>query len=425
MTGPVSTRVSDRTLRRLAWPVPVLLAAAFVVSGLVAAASPPVDHAGGSWEGGGLVAQALFGVAILAFPATGLLILRQQPRNRVGWVLQAIGLVWLLTTVAEAYTLYGLQTRPGSLPAAELVAALDAGLWAPGIGLMATFLLLVYPDGHLPSRRWRPVAWLSAVAIVMVTVVITLTPGPRGAGPRPDHPNPLGLESAPELMTALLVIFLPLLPLCIVASAAALVLRFRRSTGVERLQLTWLASGGAVVAALYAVSMLGTLTKGVAAQDQTVADPAWLTAVQTLTLLSFVLLPVSIGMAILRYRLYDIDVVVNRALVYGSLTAALAAVYLVSVLVLQLVLSPLTDKSDLAVAASTLAAAAVFRPARSRIQGVVDRRFFRRRYDAARTLDDFAARLRQEVDLEAVSADLRSVVRDTVSPAHASVWLRP
>ena len=216
-----------------------------------------------------------------------------------------------------------------------------------------------------------------------------------------------------------------LLPVCVVACAAALVTRFRRSSGVERLQLKWLATAGGTVAAIYLLLMsLGALASLGAFGDESVVRATWLGWLETGTVVSFVLIPIALGFALMRYRLYDIDVVINRTLVYGLLTAALAVVYLSSVLVLQLVLSPLTDQSDLAVAASTLAVAALFRPARARIQAVVDRRFFRRRYDAARTLDDFASRLRHEVDLEAVGADLRATVRDSVAPAHVSLWVR-
>ncbi len=421
MTGPETARVSDRVLRRLSWLVPVLVAAVYAVSVPVSLAEPEPSSSG-SWEGG-LLSDLMFGAVILTFPSTGLLILRRQPRNTIGWLLQGIGAAWGVTGAVETYAAYGLAVRPGSLPGAELTAALGAGGWAPGIGIMGTFLLLLYPDGRLPSPRWRVVAWLSALTITVVTVTTTLFPGPIGVAPAPQLQNPLGLEALRAELVVVLAVALPMFPLCILASAAALVRRFRGSHGVERLQLKWLATASAAVAFLYLSAMVASLPRIVSSSDQ--GDPGWLLMLQNATLLSFVLLPLSIGTAILRHRLYDIDVVINRALVYGSLTAALAAVYLVSVLVLQLVLSPLTDQSDLAVAASTLAAAAVFRPARSRIQGGVDRRFFRRRYDAARTLDDFAVRLRHEVDLETVGADLTSVVRDTVAPAHASLWLRP
>lgn len=450
MTGPPATRVSDHTLRRLSWVVPVLLAAVYAVSVPILLAGP--TQQGGTWEGGGALTGVLFPAVVLTFPLTGLLIVRRQPRNTVGWVLQGVGAAWGLTALTDAYAAYGLAVRPGSVPGAQVAAALSSSGWAPGIGLMGTFLLLLYPDGHLPSPRWRPLAVLSVVTITVVTVTITLSPGPLRVGPEPGLRNPLGLESLRTELLAVLAVALPLFVLCILASAAGLVRRFRRSHGVERLQLKWLATAGAAVAMLYLCGMAASLSRISLSSDQ--GDPGWLIMLHNASVLSFVLLPLSIGVAMLRHRLYDIDLVINRALVYGALTAALAAVYLASVLVLQLMLfglgsntvedsgpttgtardlekvgdrvpGPLIGQSDLAVAVSTLAAAAIFRPAKARIQAVVDRRFFRHRYDAVRTLDDFTARLRHEVDLEAVSADLTTVVRDTVAPVHASVWLRP
>jgi hypothetical protein len=308
------------------------------------------------------------------------------------------------------------------VPAPDVAAAINEASWAPWIGLIGTFLILLYPDGHLPSPRWRPVGWLSAVTIVVVTIAIMFSPGTLEESPVPDMVNPLGSQVAQPILTVLLIVFFPLLPLCFGACALALVLRFRRTRGIERQQVKWLATAGAVVALLYLVTMLSVLL----AELTVLVDEraGWITALQTVSILSLLLLPAAIGMAILRHGLYGIDVIINRALVYGFLSVTLASVYVGSILLLQAVLSPLTDQSDLAVAGSTLAVAAVFRPARTRIQSVVDRRFYRSRYDAARILDDFASRLRHELDLDAVGADLRAAVHDTVQPAHVSLWLR-
>ena len=411
--------LSNSTLRRSAWAVWWFLAATF-------SATVPlslVDRARTleSWGSAGLAGEIAFAIVMVSFPLTGLLILRRQPRNTIGWLLQGIGLVIGLSAFADNYARYGLILDPGSVPGPDVAAALSEGAWALWIGLTGTFLLLLYPDGHLPSPRWRPVAWLSAVTTVAVFLVVDLSPGRLEESPVPTLSNPLVLESARPLFTALLAIVPPLLPLCIVACAVALVRRFRRSVGIERLQLKWLATAGALVAVLYLLAM-GTSALTQVATGQA---PGWVSALQSASLLAFILLPAAIGTAILRYRLYDIDVVINRTLVYGSLTATLAGVYLGSVLLLQLVLSPLTDQSDLAVAGSTLAVAALFRPARARIQSLVDRRFYRNRYDAARTLEAFSGQLRHELDLEAVGTGLRTAVRDTVQPSHVSLWLRP
>jgi len=416
------TSLSDRTLRRLAWAVWWFFVAVLTVS--VPLSFVEREVTGETWGAGagGAASELVFVAVVMTFPLTGVLILRRQPRNPIGWLLHAIGLVWGLTGVADSYATYGLAVDPGSLPGPDVVAALNEGTWAPGLGLMGTFLILLFPDGHLPSPRWRPVAWLCAVTIVMVTLAIDLLPGRLEESPVPTLDNPIALESAqPVLMTALIV-FLPLLPLCIFACAVGLVLRFRRSHGLEREQLKWLATAGALVALLYLATMVATLLEQ--NTSFTGETPWWLAALQTASTPAFVLLPIAIGVAILRHNLFDLDVVINRALVYGALTATLAGFYLGSVLLLQLVLSPLTDQSDLAVAGSTLAVAALFRPARSRIQSTVDRRFYRHRYDAVLILDAFSGRLRHELDIEAVGTDLGTVVRDTMQPEHLSLWLR-
>ncbi len=411
------SRLPDGALRLIAWAAPVFLAGTMSI-GLALSLSdrtPTSQHAS--------VAFALFS---LTFPCTGLLILRRQPRNTIGWLLQLIGLVWGVSSLADSYVRYALLLHPGSVPGARVVAALNEGSWVPGIGLMGTFLLLLFPDGRLPSPRWRPVAWASAMTMLLLTAVVALEPGPLDNAPVAGLDNPLAFDSSSTLVPALFVVLLAVLPVCIMASATSVLGRFRRATGVERLQLRWFVSAGVMIALLFLLSFTASVLAWATGAFSGAPGRAarWMDALETLTVWSFVLLPVSIGIAVLRYRLYAIDRVINRALVYGLLTAALACVYLVSVLVLQTLLSPLTDRSDLAVAASTLAVAALFRPVRTRVQGAVDRRFFRRRYDAARTLDDFVSRLRHEVDLDSVGDDLRATVRSTVQPASVSLWLR-
>jgi hypothetical protein len=411
-------RLSDRALRRVAWGVWWFLVAMFTFGSFIDRPDSP-DSWGG---GGGWLGDLVFGVVVLSFPLIGLLVLRRQPRNTIGWLLQGVGLVWALAGLADNYAAYGLLVDPGSLPAAAEVAAVNEGIWVPGIGLMGTYLILLFPDGHLPSPRWRPVAWLSGLTMVALTTAVIVSPGRLEEGPVPTMENPLALESAGSLIGVLLVASLVALPLCIIACAGALVGRFRRAQGVERLQLKWLATAGALVASIYLLAIAAGMFGGVTTGG---GPPTWVKVVEGLAVLSFLLLPLAIGAAVLRYRLYDIDVVINRTLVYGLLTVTLSAVYLGSVLVLQLALRPLTDRSDLAVAASTLGVAALFRPARARIQSAVDRRFYRRRYDATRILEAFADRLRHELDLEAVAVDLRDAVLETVQPAHVSLWLRP
>jgi hypothetical protein len=253
--------------------------------------------------------------------------------------------------------------------------------------------------------------------------MIALAPGTLEEAPVSGLENPLSAGPLEPVVLGLSVIALPLVPVCLVASAVSLVLRFRRSSGVQREQIKWLATAGGLVAVLFAVTLTATFAAEFAGGGSPEVLPLPIRFLQEASILSFVLLPLAIGAAILRFRLFDIDLVINRALVYGSLTALLAGVYLGSVLLLQLVLRPLTEQSDLAVAVSTLAVAGVFRPARRRIQEVVDRRFYRRRYDAALAVDAFAGRLRHQVDLDAVGADLLAAVHETVQPTHARIWL--
>jgi hypothetical protein len=269
-----------------------------------------------------------------------------------------------------------------------------------------TFLLLLFPDGRLLSRRWRPIAWCAAAGIAGVFVGNSLHSG--NLEDFPKVANPYGVDSpAIEALTG--IGYLALL-VGLVGSITSLIVRFRRAGREQREQIKWLMWAGALAVAIFVV--------GIAGYDLWGAGVA-----NTAILLGVLGLPVATGMAILRHRLYDIDVVINRTLVYGALTATLALAYLGSVLLLQLLLRPLTHQSNLAIAASTLAVAGLFRPARTRIQAIVDRRFYRRKYDAAVTLEAFSARLRDEIDLSSLSSELQAVVTETMQPAHVSLWL--
>ncbi len=412
--------VSERALRRWAWAGWWLALAAFLAGlpFLGRGAEPDAQ----SWGGGGPVSGVAFGLVVLTFPLVGLLVLREQPRNTIGWLLQAIGTVWAVNGLATVYAVYGMVVAPGSLPGAAYAAAVTEAAWVPAIGLMGTFLVLLFPDGRLPSPRWRPVAWVCALTMVLGTLGLLLGPGTMEESPVPRTQNPLAWEAGAPLLRVVMVAVLPLLPVGIVACAVALVRRFRSSRGVERLQLTWLALGGAAVALLYLLTMLSVLL----VETTGVSEPGagWVRLLQVVSLLSFGLVPAAIGVAVLRHGLYDVGLVVNRALVYTGLTATLAAVYVASVLLLQLVLSPLTQDSDLAVAGSTLAVAGLSGPARRGIQRVVDRRFYRSRYDAGRTVEEFTRRLRHQVDLDAVGSDLRATVGTSLQPSSVSLWLR-
>lgn len=405
----------DRELRRLAWAGWWFFVAALAASGLV----DLVAHGLGAAPAPAVAGAATFALVIGTFPASGLLVLRQHPRNSVGWLLLAVGVVWAVGGLGDAYATYGLTLHPGRLPLAEVGATVSNAIWAPALGVMGTFLLLHFPDGRLPGRRWRVLERVSGVVLVSLTGLLLVSPGELVEGPLAGDPNPLGVDALRPVAEMTLAGLVLALTVCIVASASSLVVRFRRSGGVERQQLKWMTAAATVMALAFFVNIL------VSAPSAEETAPGWRLVLDNLSFATWALLPAAIATAVLRHGLYDIDVVVNRALVYGSLTATLVATYLGSVLLLQLVLRPVTERSDLAVAASTLAVAALFGPARRRIQDGVDRRFYRHRYDAARTVADFSARLRQQIDLDAIGADLVRIAEDTVQPAGASLWLRP
>ena len=363
----------------------------------------------------------LVGVPFLAFPLVGALIASRRPRNPIGWICLAVGLLFMLLGVTDFYSQYGVAS-PGSVPFPVAIYSLSEWLWVPAVGLMGTYLLLLFPDGRLPSRRWRPLAWLSGVTIVLLSAVVLLDPGPlQGLG---GVRNPFGLEEHPWVADAFNIVF-PLLTVCILASALSLVLRYRRSRGEEREQIKWIAFAASVLAFLFLAGVGGSL---LASGTTGAAEPLWLKLLQNAIALSYVGVPVAVGFAVLRYRLYDIDLLINRTLVYSSLTVSLAVVYFGGVTVTQAIFRALTGQEEqpqLTIVASTLVIAALFMPLRRGIQSFIDRRFYRRKYDARKTLEAFSAKLRDETDLEALNAELVSVVRETMQPAHVSLWLRP
>jgi hypothetical protein len=424
--------VSRRTDTWLAWSLAGLSVAMFLASAALyflerSAQSP------GNWVTLGTVIGELLGfvpfLVFLAFPLVGALIATRRPENPIGWICLVAGLLWMLIIVSEAYSAYGLA-KPGSIPFPVTIhALLYAWVWVPTVGLIGIYLLLLFPNGRLPSRRWRLLAWLAGAVIAVESLAVFLTPGPlqdlRGA-----H-NPFGLEDHPWV-EGLGLIVLPLLPLCMVASAVSLVLRFRRSRGVVREQIKWLAFAATFVGLLYLGIMSTGLIIRLISAPETPSDlgsqALWGALLENVMVLSFAGVPVAIGFAVLKYRLYEIDIIINRTLVYGALTATLVALYFGGVTATQAIFRALTgqeQQAQLAIVVSTLVIAALFNPLRRRIQAFIDRRFYRRKYDAAKILEAFSAKLRDETDLDALNAELVGVVRETVQPAHVSLWLRP
>ena len=396
--------MSGRWSRRLAWGnlgVVVLLGIGLLVLSFVNRSNPKAST---------MAFDLLAMIPGLVTPTVGALVVSRQPRNPVGWIFCVAGLLLPLSGVLEGIGLHALESHPGSLLGA-LAAWASIWMFAPVLVLLGPIFFLLFPDGRPLSPRWRPLLWLSGFALFGVTVGQWFHPGALGTDPFEKLRNPVGIQAAAGVSGVVTGLGFLALLLAVLGAATSVVLRFRRSRGVVRQQMKWLAMSGVVFAlAVLFASVLFQLGYHDAGNDP--------------ILVALASVPIFAGEAMLRRRLYDIDVVINRALVYGALTAILAAVYLACVLLLQLALDPITSGSSLAVAVSTLTVAALFRPARARIQGVVDRRFYRRKYDAARTLELFSARLREQVDLEALGGELRAVVAETMQPRHVSLWLR-
>jgi hypothetical protein len=418
--------MSTRASAWLAWALAGLSGAMFVAGAILTTLSlyvtAPAAQPSSDWGSGGAIGNLLILAPFLAFTIVGALIASRRPENPIGWICLVAGLFWTLIALDDQYTAYGLATT-GVVPFPATVAALSQWLWVPPVGLLSIYLILLFPDGRLPSRRWRPLAWVSGAVMVLVSLAIALAPGPLPdlGGVR----NPFGLEGYPWIADATNVIP-ALLPLCTLASALSLVLRYRRSGSEEREQIKWIAFAGSFVGLMSLITVVSALIFAPEFADSIGTQPLWLVVLQDVELLSFAGIPVAVGIAIFRYRLYDIDVIINRTLVYGLLTATLVALYFGGIVVLQRVFVLLTGQhSTLAVVASTLLIAALFTPLRRRIQGFIDRRFYRRKYDARKTLEAFSAKLRDETDLEALNNDLVGVVKETMQPAHVSLWLRP
>ena len=354
-------------------------------------------------------------MVVLSFSTVGAVIAPRLPaHNPVGWLFCAIGFVAAMGLFVAEYAIVTLLAEPGSLasklPGGEALAWVSSWLWVVHLGLFV-YLALLFPDGKPPSPRWRLFGWVAGVVCAGGTVAVALWPETAG-GITPAN-SPLGIEVATDVVNPVETI---MLTLGLIALSSVLI-RLRRSKGIEHQQVKWFA---------YALAMLTTsaILYFVASDTMGVVWLEWVCFV--LVMVGVVGLPVAVGIAILRYRLYNIDVLINRTLVYGALTATLAAVYAGSIVLLQALLRILADQeSQLAVVASTLAIAALFSPLRRGIQSFIDRRFYRRKYDAAKTQEAFSAKLRDETNLDALRGEVVGVVQETMQPAHVSLWLRP
>ena len=397
--------MSYRTATWLAWSLWALSVALTALSLLLLALirSHPGIHVFDWWLGS---------TTIVIDVTVGAIVASRRPENPVGWLLCLSGVATSTSSFASEYAIYALLAEPNSLPMGEAMAWISA--WTlPIMNGVQVFYLLLFPTGRLPSRRWRWLAWLTVAYILVGVLTAAFSLGAHLGALGPIR-NPLGIEGLTQFYKAVLYTMSPALFL---AAAFSLVVRLRRAVGVERQQLKWLAyaAGGLVIVSILIIISIAIDTprwyEWVAYAINVVVTPG---------------VPISIGIAILRYRLYDIDIIINRTLVYGSLTVTLVALYFGGIVVLQRVFVVLTgQQSTLAVVASTLLIATLFNPLRRRIQSFIDRRFYRSRYDARKTLETFSAKLRDETDLEALNDDLVGVVAETMQPAHVGIWLRP
>jgi len=399
--------MSSRTASWLAWSLWALSMALTTLSLLLLALSlsHPGVHIFDHWLDSTLAA--------IAFSTVGAVISPRTPYdNPIGWIFCVAGLLFAVVHFFAEYAIYTLLAAPGSLlPGGEAAAWLESWLWVPQLGSVLLVILL-FPDGRLPSRGWRWFAWLSVLLVLVGALLCAFSPRPIiSLGP---INNPLAIESLPNdaykgverVVNALIFVAL-----------ISLIVRLRHARELERQQIKWF-----VYATVLMISG-GILTYPVSEAIGSV----WLKWISFVPFIVGVMaIPISMGIAIMRYRLYDIDLLINRTLVYGSLTATLVALYFGVIVVLQRLFVLLTgQQSTLAVVASTLLIAALFTPLRRRIQSFIDRRFYRKKYDARKTLEAFSAKLRDETDLDALSNDLVGVVRETMQPAYVSLWLRP
>ena len=405
---------SDRTCRRLADVIVVLCFAVVLATAALAVGASLAT--GKDVTGGGSLAEGLFFLLDApVFAVVGALIVHSQVRNPVGWLLITVGVMWALGLSMSVYAEYGIRGNPGSVPAPALVNALGIWTWIPAVGLMAIFVPLLFPDGHLPSARWRWLPWLAGVVMLVLSIASVLSPSAFDDSSLEGVTNPLAAPLPGWLVQGLIVVFFPLFPICMLAAAVAAVIRYRRSEGVERLQLKWLVTAGVCFALFFGI-MLIVAGLFPATQNNRV--------VNTLLPLTFTLFPLAIGAAILRYRLYDIDVVINRSLVFGALASFITAVYVTVVVGIGHLIGS-GDRPNLALSvAATAIIAVAFEPVRNRLQRLANRLVYGERATPYEVLSSFADRVGGAYDATRLLPLMARTVGQGVDATAAQVWLR-
>ncbi len=405
--GGLSQRVLERFVwarrvkQRWPWPLFALTVAVMAVGRYTEyRAYGPPPH--------GWFADSVMGLAFMSFPAVGALIASRDRGGGFGWLLMGIGGGAAVLVASSGYAAWAIPLGHHD-PLALLTAWIYQWLWFPLVASVATFLFLLFPTGTYPSPRWRWVGRATMLLLVLITVPNMVEDrlegeGTAGTGDRFSIDNPIGVSFLTDAEEQLDVLFVGLFPL-VILSITSLVFRYRGGDSVQRQQMKWVG----IAAILFGAAVTVGEVLGLA---------------ETLFPVLLMMLPSSMAIAIFRYRLYDVDLIINKTLVYGLLSALLATAYLTIIVLLQRLLGDVTEQNDFAVAGSTLAVAALFRPLRAHVQAFIDRRFYRRKYNARLTLESFSSRLRDDVDLDHLAQDLTSVVRETMQPAHVSVWLR-
>ncbi len=350
----------------------------------------------------------------------GALLATHRPTNPISWLFLAAAIAMGIHETAFSYVRYITEVSPGGLPEITLLFWFGGWAYVPMFLLLPTFGLLLFPTGRLPSRRWRPFAWVVAIWLSLVIVAEMFRPGPlEPVKPLSSFNNPLGIQSLDAVFNVMLhgLVLTPIFFVAVAGSVISIFTRMRQASDSERRQIKWIAYAAIVLLVGIGITLILAVSPGF--RSKTADDFGYFIVILGVA----VLIPVAIGIAILRHNLYDIDRLINRTLVYGSLTITLLLSFAGSVIFFQFLLSPLTSGNDLAVAGSTLLVAALFRPVRNRLQRFIDRRFYRRKYDARQTLQTFSVTARDAVQLDELTGDLTAVVARTVQPAHISIWL--